>query len=65
MSRLINRMADRVLAAVAPKADAHAAGCTTVTRYCYCSNNRIYTRVCTICPGFEGCNSCVQTSVHC
>jgi hypothetical protein len=64
MSTLINRVADRLLAAVAPKTDAAAASCYTTYRFCYCSGRTGYQRKCTVCPGFTTCGSC-QPSILC
>ena len=56
---MVNRLADRILSAVLPKAEAAAPCSPWVTDFCYCSGGRLYTRQCRDCTGAGGgCTSC-------
>ena len=60
----VTRMADRVLARIAPRVEANA-GCSYQSEYCYCIYHvGYYTRQCMYgCPGVPNhCYGCKKTS---
>jgi hypothetical protein len=63
MTRTLTRVADRLLAKVAPRIEA-AAGCSYVWETCGCINHLLKRRRCMRgCPGVPNhCYSCVTTS---
>ncbi|OLT22922.1 hypothetical protein BJF79_46080 [Actinomadura sp. CNU-125] len=60
---MLGRLADRMLATVAPKAEASAANCSYRWYVCYCSRGVIYRKKCMYgCSGVpDHCYSCTAS----
>jgi hypothetical protein len=54
MTKLINRVADRLLAGFAPRIEAAAACYRNGSWYCYCSGGIAYRRICYVCYNPDG-----------
>ena len=69
MMNLIERVSDRLLGLVAPKAQADAAACDYLPctkKFCYCGGNRWYQKLC--CRNESGshcCNPCRFAGMSC
>ena len=69
MTRMIGKLSDRLLALVAPKAEAEAAVCDICPCrevFCYCQGPRYYTKTCARTPGGSHCcNPCRSLGFGC
>jgi hypothetical protein len=66
MGKMINSLADRLLARVVKPVSASAACQFYDTRYCYCSGGIAYRRICQVCYNSDGsttyiCGACTAS----
>jgi hypothetical protein len=61
--RVVGRLADRMLALVAPQVTAAASNCWTTE--CFCSNHREFVRTCCIINDRLGCTPCQLNGNSC
>lgn len=62
MTAVLNRLADTLVAAVAPKATAQAASTACYSAKCYCRGIYLYYKEC--CSG-HGCGACYSVGPQC